>query len=92
MGNLLLSGWAMLEECCAPCATPLMRSRDKTQEVCCKCQKDYAAKAVAAPAKVEENSMINTCQKEKAPERESNNIKQFEKTMAANAPTREEAA
>jgi hypothetical protein len=34
--------------------------------------------------------MIDT--KEKEPVRESNNIKQFEKTMAANAPTREEAA
>ena len=61
MGNLLLSGWAMLEECCGPCATPLMRSRDKTQEVCCNCQKDYMK--VQAPAKVEEDksSTINTC-------------------------------
>ena len=43
MGVLLLQGWAMMEACCEECNVPLMRSRDKKQEVCVQCNKDYKA-------------------------------------------------
>lgn len=47
MGQLLLQGWAMLEETCEDCNVPLMRSRDKKQEMCVQCGVDL--KNPAAP-------------------------------------------
>ena len=44
MGQLLLKGWAMLEECCEDCQVPLMRSPDKSSELCVQCKKDYKKK------------------------------------------------
>ena len=43
MGVLLLQGWAMMEACCEECNVPLMRSRDKKQELCVQCNKDFKA-------------------------------------------------
>ena len=40
MGQLLLKGWTMLEECCDECSVPLMRSRDKKVEYCVQCKRN----------------------------------------------------
>lgn len=47
---LLLQGWTMLEECCDQCNVPLMRSKDKKQELCVECKRNYVPE-VKAPVK-----------------------------------------
>ena len=41
MGTLLLQGWAMLNEVCPDCNIPIMRNRNKTEEICCVCGTAY---------------------------------------------------
>lgn len=39
LGDFMLKGWVMLNECCADCQVPLVRTRDRTLEQCVMC--DY---------------------------------------------------
>ena len=45
MGALLIQGWTMMEESCDTCNVPLMQSRDKKQELCVECNKNYVQSA-----------------------------------------------
>ncbi|KAG9062605.1 hypothetical protein KI688_004907 [Linnemannia hyalina] len=38
MGNYMLQGWAMLNDGCPDCNTPLMRNREATSQICVNCQ------------------------------------------------------
>lgn len=67
MGEKLLSGWTMLQECCSDCpSVPLMRSRDMN-ELCLKCnkitQKHKDAKN-CEPLKDEMDQLLETMQDE----------------------------
>ena len=52
MGTLLLQGWAMLDQNCPDCLVPIMRSRDKKEEICCVCHEEYKSKQEAQPTQI----------------------------------------
>ena len=65
LGVLLLQGWTMLEECCDDCNVPLMRSRDKKQELCVQCNQNKLEPRKQEPAKTNESEAYARLQQEK---------------------------
>lgn len=72
MGNLLLQGWAMLEETCPDCNVPIMRSRSK-EEICVVCENAYKKSLISQSV----NSTVDT---EKMPQGRNQSPSQIEES------------
>ena len=88
MGTLLLQGWAMLETTCPDCLVPIMRSRDKKEEICCVCHEEYKNKAETPVPTIKPAEKQQIAQKEDSDEEYQKMATEYEKTKGVKLPPR----